>query len=54
MTKRDFVQQAIIAMASKVIGTNGVTDGGEWSNIVREADELVKIVEKESNYGYFD
>lgn len=53
MTKREFVQRAIIAMASKVIGTNGVTDGGEWSNIVREADELADIVEKESNYGYF-
>lgn len=51
MTRTEFIHQAVISMAGKVIGTNGVTDGGEWENIVREADELADIVTVEG-YGF--
>ena len=47
MTRTEFIHQAVISMASKVIGTNGMTDGGEWDNMVREADELASKVEEE-------
>ena len=47
MTRTEFIHQACISMAGKVIGTNGVTDGGEWGNMVREADELASKVEEE-------
>ena len=47
MTRTEFIQRACISMAGKVIGTNGVTDGGEWGNMVREADELASKVEEE-------
>lgn len=44
MKRTEFIHQAVISMAGKVIGTNGVTDGGEWENVVREADELADTV----------
>lgn len=51
MTRTEFIHQAVISMAGKVIGANGVTDGGEWENMVREADELADIVAAEG-YGF--
>ena len=51
MTRTEFIQRACISMAGKVIETNGVTDGGEWGNMVREADELADIVAAEG-YGF--
>lgn len=38
-------------MAGKVIGANGITDSGDWENLVREADELADIVAA-SGYGF--
>ena len=40
MKRKDFIQRAVIAMAGKVIGTNGITDGGDWDNVINEAEEL--------------
>ena len=40
MKKTDFIQRAVIVMAGKVIGTNGVTDSGDWENVINEAEEL--------------
>lgn len=51
MTRTEFIHQAVISMASKVIGTNGVTDDREWENVVREADELADAVAAEG-YGF--
>lgn len=51
MTRTEFIHQTVISMAGRVIGTNGVTDGGEWENMVREADELADIVAAEG-YGF--
>ena len=44
MTRTEFIHQAVISMASKVIGANGVTDAGDWENMVREAEDLADIV----------
>ena len=44
MTRTEFIHQAVISMASKVIGTNGMTDAGDWGNMVKEADDLADIV----------
>jgi hypothetical protein len=44
MTKTEFIQRAVIAMTGKVIGTNGVTDGGEWDNVVSEAESLAELM----------
>ena len=38
-------------MASKVIGQNGITDSGDWENMVREAEDLADIVAAEG-YGF--
>ena len=51
MTRTEFIQRAIISMASKVIGSDGTTDSGEWGNMVREADELADIVAA-NGYGF--
>lgn len=40
MTRTEFIQQACISMAGKVIGTNGITDSGDWMHVVEEAEEL--------------
>ena len=47
MTKKDFIQKVCISMASKVIGQNGITDDGDWEHMVSEAEDLVKVLEKE-------
>jgi hypothetical protein len=44
MTRTEFIHQAVISMASKVIGANGVTESGDWGNMVKEADELADAV----------
>lgn len=49
MTKKEFIHRAAIQMAGKVIGTNGIADSGDWTNVVAEAEELA--VELESR-GY--
>lgn len=49
MERTEFIQRAVIAMAGKVIGTNGMTDGGEWENTINEAEELA---DKLAAYGY--
>ena len=57
MTKNEFILQAIISMAGKVIGSNGITESGEWSRVVHEAYELAEAIEESrSSYGfpYFD
>lgn len=51
MKKEEFIQQAVISMASKVIGQNGITDSGDWENMVDEAEDLANIVE-EHGYGF--
>ena len=51
MKRADFIHQAVISMAGKVIGANGITDSGDWENLVREADELADIVAA-SGYGF--
>lgn len=51
MTKAEFIHQAVISMASKVIGQNGITDSGDWENMVREAEDLADIVAAEG-YGF--
>ena len=53
MTRTEFIHQAVISMASKVVGQNGVTDSGDWENMVREADELADFVAA-SGYGFTD
>lgn len=49
MTKKEFIHRACISMAGKVIGTNGITDSDDWSNVVNEAEELANEV---VNAGY--
>lgn len=44
MTRTEFIHQAVISMASKVIGTDGVTNNGDWENMVKEAEDLADIV----------
>lgn len=44
MTRTEFIHRAVISMASKVIGSNGTTDSGEWVNVVCEADELADVI----------
>jgi hypothetical protein len=51
MTNTEFIQLSVISMASKVIGQNGITDSGDWENMVDEAEDLVNIVE-EHGYGF--
>ena len=45
MTRDEFIQQATISMASKVIGTDGTTDDGDWRHVVLEAEYLADEVE---------
>lgn len=49
MTKKQFIQQAVISMAGKVIGTNGFALNSVWINIVEEAENLAAIMEKEGH-----
>lgn len=51
MKRTDFIQRAVIAMAGKVIGANGITDGGEWGNVINEAEELAGRLEAHG-YGF--
>lgn len=44
MTKKQFIQQAVIAMAGKVIGHNGITDSGDWENLISEAEALTELM----------
>lgn len=53
MNKEEFIQLAVISMAGKVVGTNGTTDRGDWSNTVEEAIDLAREVE-EHGYGFDD
>lgn len=46
MTRKEFIQRAAISMASKVIGTNGTTDSGDWKNVVSEAEDLANTLEQ--------
>ena len=46
MTKKEFIHRACISMAGKVIGTNGITNSDDWSNVVNEAEELAARVEE--------
>lgn len=45
MTRSEFIEQAAISMAGKVIGTNGIADQGDWDNVVTEANELADAME---------
>ena len=49
MERTEFIQRAVIAMAGKVIGANGITDDGDWENAINEAEELAYKLEA---YGY--
>lgn len=49
MTRKEFIQQAVIAMAGKVIGSSGITTSGVWTNVVQEAD---KLADKLESFGY--
>jgi hypothetical protein len=49
MTRKEFIQQAVISMAGKVIGSSGVTTSGVWANVVNEAD---KLADKLESHGY--
>ena len=49
MKRTEFIQRAVIAMAGKVIGANGITDDGDWDNVINEAEELA---DKLAAYGY--
>lgn len=49
MTRAEFIQNAVISMAGKVIGTNGIAESGDWRNVLAEAEELADEVE---NHGY--
>lgn len=46
MKRNDFILRAIISMAGKVIGTNGIVEPGEWRNLVDEAIDLADQVEE--------
>ena len=48
MTKAEFIHQAIISMAGRVIGTSGITDYDDWEHMVSEAEQLADTVERES------
>lgn len=49
MKRKEFIQNAVIAMAGKVIGANGTTDNGDWENVINEADDLA---DKLAAHGY--
>lgn len=51
MTRTEFIHQVVISMAGKVIGANGITDHGDWQNMVSEAGELADIVAA-AGYGF--
>ena len=52
MRRNDFILKAIISMAGKVIGTNGIVEPGEWRNLVDEAINLADQVEEaKQKYG---
>lgn len=51
MKRKQFIHQVVISMARKVIGGNGITNKGDWENMVREADELADIVAAKG-YGF--
>ena len=45
MTRSEFIEQAAISMAGKVIGTNGIADQGDWDHVVAEANDLADAME---------
>lgn len=45
MTREEFIQNACISMAGKVIGTNGIAERSDWENMVDEALELADLLE---------
>ena len=45
MTRKEFIQQAVIAMAGKVVDASGKTMPGVWANVVHEADKLADKLE---------
>lgn len=47
MTQEEFIQRAVISMAGKVIGTNGIADDGDWHNVVMEAIDLAEEIKKQ-------
>lgn len=49
MTRKEFTQQAVISMASKVVNASGKTTPGVWANVVQEAD---KLADKLESFGY--
>lgn len=51
MKRKEFIQNAVIAMAGKVIGANGITDDGDWENVINEAEELACKLEAHG-YGF--
>lgn len=46
MTRSEFIEQAAISMAAKVIGTNGIAEQGDWDDVVTEAYELADAMER--------
>jgi len=44
MTKKEFLQRAVIAMAGKVIGSNGTTNYKDWLHMIHEAEELTDLM----------
>lgn len=51
MERKEFIQSAVIAMAGKVIGANGITDDGDWEHVINEAEELADKLEAHG-YGF--
>ena len=51
MKRKEFIQNAVITMAGKVIGANGITDNGDWENVINEAEELADKLEAH-DYGF--
>lgn len=48
MTKIEFIHQAIISMAGKLVDSTGNIDGAYRNNIVTEACKLANEVERHS------
>jgi len=51
MTKIEFIRQAVISMAGKVIGNDGTTDNGDWEKVIGEAEDLA---DRMCEHGYLE
>ena len=46
MTKKEFLQRAVLAMVGHVIGFDGTADSRDWQNVIHEAEELTDLMIK--------